>query len=125
MRLRVTITTSVASTPCNFVTQMPSPISNLLFARAHALERMGSVLPCDISLILFFIPVALFTVLQATKFSSIVQLLLGEIPERSVFRADGIRQSLVPYLHLTTAVRSGSVAEYEVRPRDPFRSPLC
>jgi len=50
---------------------------------------------------------------SAIKFSSIVQLLLGEIPERSLFRADGIRKSLIPYLHLTKAVRSGSVAEYE------------
>lgn len=30
-----------------------------------------------------------------------------------MFRADGIRKSLIPYLHLTKAVRSGSVVEYE------------
>jgi len=48
-----------------------------------------------------------------TKFEIIVQLLLGEIPERSLFRTEGIKQSLVPYLALTQTVRSGSVAEFQ------------
>jgi len=48
-----------------------------------------------------------------TKFSVIVQLLLGEIPERGIFRTEGIRQSLVPYLELTQTVRAGSVVEFQ------------
>eukprot|EP01127_Copromyxa_protea_P001460 TRINITY_DN11444_c0_g1_i1.p1 TRINITY_DN11444_c0_g1~~TRINITY_DN11444_c0_g1_i1.p1 ORF type:complete len:480 (-),score=123.03 TRINITY_DN11444_c0_g1_i1:66-1505(-) len=47
-----------------------------------------------------------------TKFSIIVQLLLGEIPERSLFRAEGIKHSLLPYFQLTQTVRSGSVNEF-------------
>jgi len=49
----------------------------------------------------------------ATKFLIVVQLLLGEIPERSIFRTQGIAQSLVPYLKITQAVRSGSVGQFQ------------
>jgi len=42
----------------------------------------------------------------------IVQLLLGEIPERSIFRSTKIAHTLKPYLQLTQAVRSGDVAQY-------------
>ena len=31
----------------------------------------------------------------------IVQLLMGEIPERSVFRQPFLRKALIPYFHLT------------------------
>eukprot|EP01126_Amoeba_proteus_P063279 TRINITY_DN8706_c0_g2_i8.p1 TRINITY_DN8706_c0_g2~~TRINITY_DN8706_c0_g2_i8.p1 ORF type:complete len:481 (+),score=100.59 TRINITY_DN8706_c0_g2_i8:113-1555(+) len=48
-----------------------------------------------------------------TKFSIIVQLLLGEIPERSTFRTEGIKQALKPYLELTQTVRAGSVADFQ------------
>jgi len=48
-----------------------------------------------------------------TKFSIIVQLLLGEIPERALFRTEGIKHSLLPYFQLTQTVRSGSVAEFQ------------
>jgi 26S proteasome regulatory subunit N3 len=48
-----------------------------------------------------------------TKFYIIVQLLLGEIPERHIFRTAGITKSLVPYLELTQAVRSGSVGNFQ------------
>lgn len=48
-----------------------------------------------------------------TKFSVIVQLLLGEIPERLTFRSEGIKQSLIPYLELTQKVRSGSVVDFQ------------
>jgi len=48
-----------------------------------------------------------------TKFNIIVQLLLGEIPERHIFRTTGITKSLVPYLELTQAVRSGSVGQFQ------------
>jgi len=48
-----------------------------------------------------------------TKFSVIVQLLLGEIPERSIFRTKGINHSLVPYLELTQTVRSGDVNKFQ------------
>ena len=35
------------------------------------------------------------------KLFIIVQLLMGEIPERSVFRQATLRKSLVPYFHIT------------------------
>jgi 26S proteasome regulatory subunit N3 len=41
------------------------------------------------------------------KLTIIVQLLLGEIPERSVFNNESHRLSLLPYLELTKAVRAG------------------
>lgn len=48
-----------------------------------------------------------------TKFLVVVQLLLGEIPERAVFRTQGIGATLVPYLKITQAVRSGSIAQFQ------------
>jgi len=48
-----------------------------------------------------------------TKFLVIVQLLLGDIPERSLFRTKGIIHSLVPYLHVTQAVRNGDVNHFK------------
>jgi len=46
------------------------------------------------------------------KVAVIVQLLMGEIPERSVFRASGLKASLKPYLKLTQAVRVGDLAGF-------------
>ncbi len=47
-----------------------------------------------------------------SKLSIIVQLLLGEIPERSVFNQRGLQASLAPYLQLTQAVRLGNLEEF-------------
>mmetsp|Transcript_27738 Transcript_27738/g.36093 ORF Transcript_27738/g.36093 Transcript_27738/m.36093 type:complete len:527 (+) Transcript_27738:172-1752(+) len=43
----------------------------------------------------------------------IVQLLMGEIPERSDFEQTGMRKALKPYLELTTAVRAGNLKEFQ------------
>jgi len=43
------------------------------------------------------------------KLACIVQLLMGEIPERSIFRQPGLEKALVPYLHLTQVVRVGDL----------------
>ncbi|KAI8811955.1 PCI domain-containing protein [Cladochytrium replicatum] len=47
------------------------------------------------------------------KLAIIVQLLMGEIPERSVFWQVTLRKSLVPYLHLTQAVKIGDLAKFQ------------
>jgi 26S proteasome regulatory subunit N3 len=39
--------------------------------------------------------------LKAHKLSIIVQLLMGEIPERSAFKQPMLQKSLVPYFHIT------------------------
>ncbi|KAL7747426.1 26S proteasome non-ATPase regulatory subunit [Sorochytrium milnesiophthora] len=49
----------------------------------------------------------------ATKLSIIVQLLMGEIPERSVFRPATLRKSLQPYQYITQAVRTGNLAQFQ------------
>ena len=49
----------------------------------------------------------------ATKFAIIVQLLMGEIPEKSLFRQKGLSQSLTPYYKLTLAVRVGDLAKFK------------
>ncbi|CAM9435843.1 unnamed protein product, partial [Phaeothamnion confervicola] len=46
------------------------------------------------------------------KLLVIVQLLLGEIPERSVFEGEGMRAALAPYLQLTQAVRLGDLRQF-------------
>eukprot|EP00752_Nemacystus_decipiens_P002345 g2216.t1 len=48
----------------------------------------------------------------AQKLVIIVQLLLGEVPERSVFNQKGFVVSLRPYLALTQAVRQGDLVEF-------------
>jgi len=50
--------------------------------------------------------------LTVHKLSCIVQLLLGEIPERAVFRHPQSRGPLLPYLHLVQAVRLGDLAAF-------------
>ncbi|KAJ1561033.1 26S proteasome non-ATPase regulatory subunit [Nowakowskiella sp. JEL0078] len=47
------------------------------------------------------------------KLSIIVQLLMGEIPERALFREAMLKKALVPYLHLTQAVRIGDLAKFQ------------
>ncbi|XP_047322410.1 probable 26S proteasome non-ATPase regulatory subunit 3 [Impatiens glandulifera] len=46
---------------------------------------------------------------QCNKWAVIVRLLLGEIPERTVFMQQGMEQSLRPYFELTNAVRIGDL----------------
>ncbi|KAI8837832.1 proteasome regulatory subunit C-terminal-domain-containing protein [Chytridium lagenaria] len=47
------------------------------------------------------------------KLAIIVQLLTGEIPERSTFRMPILRKSLVPYHHITQAVRIGDLTKFQ------------
>ncbi|KAJ3192540.1 26S proteasome non-ATPase regulatory subunit [Irineochytrium annulatum] len=47
------------------------------------------------------------------KLAIIVQLLTGEIPERSVFRQATLRKPLVPYFHITQAVRVGDLTKFQ------------
>lgn len=42
----------------------------------------------------------------------IVQLLMGEIPERSLFLGAQLRRSLKPYFRLTQSVRVGDLAQF-------------
>eukprot|EP00904_Undaria_pinnatifida_P013820 jgi/Undpi1/9569/HiC_scaffold_27.g12025.m1 len=49
---------------------------------------------------------------SAQKLIIIVQLLLGEVPERSVFNQKGFVVALKPYLALTQAVRQGDLVEF-------------
>jgi 26S proteasome regulatory subunit N3 len=55
------------------------------------------------------------------KFIVIVQLLLGEIPDRSIFSQKGMVAALTPYLHICQAVRVGDLASFkkamQVKPR--------
>ena len=51
--------------------------------------------------------------LQAQQIAIIVQLLMGEVPERTTFEQPEMQLALRPYLHLAQAVRRGSLADYE------------
>lgn len=48
----------------------------------------------------------------ATKVAVLVQLLMGEVPERATFTAPEMAGALVPYFDLTKAVRVGDVASF-------------
>lgn len=47
------------------------------------------------------------------KLIIVVELLLGNIPERQVFRQAALRKSLLPYFQLTQAVRMGNLQRFE------------
>ncbi|CAH1759355.1 3291_t:CDS:10 [Entrophospora sp. SA101] len=47
------------------------------------------------------------------KLSIIVQLLMGEIPERTLFRQPVLKKPLVPYLKLVQAVRIGDLSKFQ------------
>lgn len=51
---------------------------------------------------------------SATKLLVVVQLLLGEVPERYVFRDQHLRLALHPYLQLTQAVLAGDLAKFTI-----------
>ncbi|XP_013391357.1 26S proteasome non-ATPase regulatory subunit 3 [Lingula anatina] len=46
------------------------------------------------------------------KFLVTVELLLGDIPDRSTFRHKELKKSLAPYFQLTQAVRTGNLAKF-------------
>ncbi|KAG0041539.1 26S proteasome non-ATPase regulatory subunit, partial [Gryganskiella cystojenkinii] len=50
---------------------------------------------------------------EANKLLIIVQLLMGEIPERSLFRQPVLRKALVPYFQITQAVRIGDLTKFQ------------
>jgi len=51
--------------------------------------------------------------LTAYKQLCIVQLLTGEIPEKSIFRQRGLKKQLRPYFELTQAVNVGSLSDFQ------------
>lgn len=48
----------------------------------------------------------------AQKFAIVVELLLGEIPDKATFRNPQMRKALGPYFQLTQAVRTGNLARF-------------
>jgi len=48
-----------------------------------------------------------------TKYLIVVHLLLGEIPERNIFRSPGIKHALKPYLEITQVVRTGNLNSFK------------
>ncbi len=46
------------------------------------------------------------------KFAIVVELLLGEIPDKAVFRVPHLKKPLQPYFQLTQAVRTGNLARF-------------
>jgi len=51
--------------------------------------------------------------ITAQKLACIVQLLMGEIPERSTFRQPGLKAYLKPYYELTQAVNFGHLSAFQ------------
>jgi len=48
------------------------------------------------------------------KFAITVELLLGDIPDRSIFRQPALSKTLQPYFQLTQAVRTGNLADFNM-----------
>lgn len=51
---------------------------------------------------------------QAYKWYVTVQLLLGEVPERALFRLPILRACMEPYFHVCVAVRHGDLAQFQL-----------
>jgi 26S proteasome regulatory subunit N3 len=49
----------------------------------------------------------------ATKLLLVVELLMGDIPERATFRLASLERALAPYLELVQAVRVGNLEDFE------------
>ncbi|ORY79666.1 hypothetical protein LY90DRAFT_522359 [Neocallimastix californiae] len=49
----------------------------------------------------------------ANKLSIIVQILMGEIPAKSLFKQPELKKSLEPYFHITQAVRVGDLTKFK------------
>nr|ASF90209.1 hypothetical protein SPAR04377 [Bartheletia paradoxa] len=47
------------------------------------------------------------------KFFIVVELLMGDIPERSIFRQPVLRKALTPYFHIVQAVRIGDLSLFQ------------
>lgn len=52
--------------------------------------------------------------LQVTKLYIIIQLLIGDIPDKSLFSTSDLQHLLVPYYELTQAVRIGDLESFNV-----------
>jgi 26S proteasome regulatory subunit N3 len=50
---------------------------------------------------------------SAQKFFVVVELLMGDIPERSIFRAESLKKALAPYLEIVQAVRVGDLSLFQ------------
>jgi 26S proteasome regulatory subunit N3 len=50
----------------------------------------------------------------ATKLLLVVELLMGDIPDRATFRLASVERALAPYLSLVQAVRVGNLKEFEI-----------
>ena len=48
----------------------------------------------------------------ATKLLTVVDLLLGDIPERARFTQRSLESSLKPYFEISQAVRQGNLSEF-------------
>ncbi|GJQ09964.1 hypothetical protein GpartN1_g1755.t1 [Galdieria partita] len=51
--------------------------------------------------------------IQAQKFAVLVQLLMGEVPERKTFLQEGMQKALVPYLQLARGVKNGDLNYFQ------------
>ncbi|KAL3229762.1 26S proteasome regulatory subunit RPN3 [Nakaseomyces bracarensis] len=49
---------------------------------------------------------------QANKLSCVIQLLMGDIPELSFFHQEGMEHSLIPYYHISKAVKLGDLKKF-------------
>ncbi|CAD6928893.1 unnamed protein product, partial [Tilletia controversa] len=49
----------------------------------------------------------------AYKFLIVVELLMGDIPERTLFRSEILRPALAPYISIVQAVRTGNLSLFQ------------
>lgn len=103
-------------------TSWPAAASNSLAARYYYYLSRVSAIQLDYSTAFEQITAAIRQVPQspasigflqsAHKLSIVIELLMGEIPDREVFKKPEFRKALTPYLALTRAVRAGDIQQF-------------
>ncbi|KAJ5077330.1 26s proteasome non-atpase regulatory subunit 3 [Anaeramoeba ignava] len=102
-------------------TQFPENSENAQFARYYYYLGRIKAIELDYSESLQYLTQAIRKApqtgakgfrLKATKFLCVVQLLMGEIPEKDLFFQKELQHELSPYLEITSASRVGNLSSY-------------
>ncbi|KAG8514924.1 26S proteasome non-ATPase regulatory subunit 3 [Galemys pyrenaicus] len=106
-----TLTAAFLTSIFGSLTPIPRPLSPAALFLSHNLP-IWPVLRFALSEWCALAVRGLSLVLKVHKLLIVVELLLGEIPDRLQFRQPSLKRSLMPYFLLTQAVRTGNLAKF-------------
>ena len=113
MSLPATTTIKELLKLCSSTTVLHSLHYSRLSVKLHNLLLVVFVQLCVLFTFCIYCKSIYLLAFQVLKHSIVVQMLMGEIPEKSVFRQKGTQQKLKPYFELVHSVRSGELSTYQ------------